>query len=252
MTSESGLHYELAGNGPAVVLLHAGVVDSRIWRPVVPLLARYHTVVTYDQRGYGRSRRIDGPYSSVDDLRALLDEIQLARASLVGLSRGGAIAVEFALAHPESVHALVLVASGVRGAGLRIALDPDVEARWEAADARGDAAELAEFDMQLWAPLGVDDELRAMFLENAETSNAEDPEVAPDTAPAERLAEIRAPTLVVTADADVPALNAVGERLAREIPNALSAVIEGADHMVPWRRPEELAHLVLEFLQRVT
>lgn len=242
------LHREVTGSGPPVVLLHAGVVDSRIWRRVVPLLAERHTVVTYDLRGYGRSPAWDGPYSSVDDLRRLLDELGLERASLVGLSRGGTVALEFTLEHPDRVDALVLVASGLRGGGIRIDLPPEVEARWEDAEARGDVAAMAELDMELWAPLGADDELRAMFLENAAASNADDPEALPEWTPAQRLAEVRAPTLVINADRDVPALVAAGERVAREIPNARVAVIEAADHMAPWRTPDELAELVLDFL----
>ena len=232
------------------MLLHAGVVDSRIWRDVVPLLAARHTVVTYDQRGYGRSPRIEGPYSSVDDLGGLLDDLALDRAALVGLSRGGRIALDFALEHPDRLSALVLVASGLRGHPLQIEGTPEQEARWEAAEARGDARELAELDMEVWAPLGVDDELRAMFVDNAETSNADDPEAAPAGVAADRLSEVRAPTLVITGDRDVPPLNEVGERLAREIPNARHVVIHGADHMVPWRKPDELARHVIDFLGR--
>ena len=88
-----------------------------------------------------------------------------------------------------------------------------------------------------------------MFVANAEASNAEDPEQHPDWTPAERLGDVRGPTLVVIADRDVPELNAIAERLAREIPNARRAVIRDADHMVPWRKPDELARLVLEFLR---
>jgi pimeloyl-ACP methyl ester carboxylesterase len=94
--------------------------------------------------------------------------------------------------------------------------------------------------------MGVDDELRAMFLENAETSNARDP--ADDVESADRLDEIGVPTLVITAGRDLPVINELGELLAREIPGAQRAVIEEADHMVQWRAPQELAQHVLRFL----
>jgi pimeloyl-ACP methyl ester carboxylesterase len=100
--------------------------------------------------------------------------------------------------------------------------------------------------MEIWAPMGVDDELRAMFLENAEASNTEDPAV--EEPAVGRLGEISVPTLVITAGQDVPDLADVGDLLAREIPGAQRAVIEEADHMVQWRAPEELAQLVLRFL----
>ena len=126
-------------------------------------------------------------------------------------------------------------------------MTPEQEARWDDAEARGDLDELAAIDMEIWAPLGVDDELRAMFVENAEASNADDP--AREEVSAGRLGEIVAPTLVVTGARDVLAINELGEMLAREIPSARSAVIEDADHMVQWRAPEELARLVLEFVE---
>jgi pimeloyl-ACP methyl ester carboxylesterase len=100
--------------------------------------------------------------------------------------------------------------------------------------------------MEIWAPMGVDDGLRTMFVDNAEASNAEDPVVEQPSV--ERLGEITVPTLVVTGVRDVETLAEVGDRLAREIPGARRAVIEDADHMVQWRAPKELAHLVVSFL----
>src|SRR5215207_2898112 len=104
----------------------------------------------------------------------------------------------------------------------------------------------AELDLEIWAPMGADDELRAMFIENAEASNAEDP--ALEQPSVGRLSEISVPTLVITGGRDVPAVADLGDLLAREIAGAKRAVIEEADHMIQWRAPEELAHLVLDFL----
>ncbi len=85
-----------------------------------------------------------------------------------------------------------------------------------------------------------------MFVRNADASNSDDPAVEPEAA--SRLGEISVPTLVVTAGRDVPALEGVADVLVREIRGADRAVIEEADHMVPWRAPDELAQLVLRFL----
>jgi 3-oxoadipate enol-lactonase len=240
------LWFDDTGSGPPLVLLHEGVVDSRIWDPFVPLVAERFRVIRYDQRGYGRSPLWDGPYSPVEDLVSVLDGASVAEAALLGTSRGGSIAIATAIERPERVSALVLVASGLAGHPLSIEGTPEQEARWEAAEAAGDPEVLAELDMELWAPMGVDDELRAMFVENAAASNAEDPALEqPSVA---RLSEIAVPTLVITGGRDVPALEEVADRLAREIPGAERAVIEEADHMVQWRAPQELARLVLRFL----
>jgi 3-oxoadipate enol-lactonase len=243
-----GIWWEQAGSGKPVVLLHEGVVDSRIWSPVMPLLAEELKVVVYDQRGYGHSPMWDGPYSPVDDLLGVLDAAGIERAALVGASRGGRIALSAALVAPDRVSALVLVGSGLPGHRMTIEGTPEQEARWEAAEERGDLAELAAIDMEVWAPLGADDELRAMFLENAGASNADDPATGEPDAKA-RLAEIAVPTLVVTGRQDVGAINEVGEILASGIAGARSAVLDDADHMIPWRQPDELAQLVREFVR---
>jgi pimeloyl-ACP methyl ester carboxylesterase len=67
------LWYEVSGSGPPVVLLHEGVVDSRIWDRVLPLLSDRYRVIRYDQRGFGRSPLPDGPYAVADDLVSILD-----------------------------------------------------------------------------------------------------------------------------------------------------------------------------------
>jgi pimeloyl-ACP methyl ester carboxylesterase len=244
------LWYDETGEGPPLVLLHEGVVDSRIWEPVVPLLAERHRVIRYDQRGFGRSPKPDGPYSLVEDLVAVLDAAGLERAALAGASRGGNIALATALEEPERVSALVLLGSGLPGAPLDVGWTPDQIARWERAEADDDYEAMAELDMEAWAPMGADAELRAMFVENAVWSNSEDP--ATDEPIAERVSGITAPTLVVTAGRDVRGINEIGSRLAREIPGAESAVIDDADHMIPWRAPEQVSHLMLDFLGRTS
>ena len=244
------LWYDVSGEGPPLVLLHQGVVDSRIWEPVVPLLGRQHRVIRYDQRGFGRSPMPDGPYSLVDDLLGVLDAADGERAALVGASRGGAIALTAAVERPERVSALVLLGSGLPGARLEVGWTEDQIARWEQAEADDDWSAMAELDMEAWAPMGADPELRAMFVENAVGSNGE--HATTDEPVAERVGGIAAPTLVVTGRRDVRGINEIGDRLARDIPGAESTVIEDADHMIPWRTPEELSHQILDFLSRTS
>ena len=244
----NGLWYERTGSGDPVVLLHAGVVDSRIWAPVVPLLADRFDVVAYDQRAYGQSSGWDGPYSLAEDLFAVMDDAGFSRAALVGLSRGGRVALEAVLERPERVTRLALVASGLPGYDADWDVPEELERRWDEAEAAGDLATLAEIDLEFWAPLGADEELRAMFHENAAASNGDDPAVTPEPAITGRLGEIGVPTLVVTGGRDVPPMTEIGNVLERGIAGARRVVIPEADHMVPWRRPAELADALAAFL----
>src|SRR6266480_2049232 len=109
------LYFEVAGEGPAVVLIHAGLWDSRIWEDQFTAFADRHTVLRYDLRGFGRSSRFDRPFSARQDLADLMGFLGMERASLVGASIGGALAVDFTLERPEMVGALVLVGAGLSG-----------------------------------------------------------------------------------------------------------------------------------------
>lgn len=240
------LWFDSSGEGMPIVLLHQGVVDSRIWAPVLPQLAERHRVVRYDQRGFGRSPMPNGPYSLVDDLVGVLDSAGIDRAALVGASRGGGIALTAAVERPERVSHLVLLGSALPGHDRDIDFPQELIDRWEEAEKNEDYEAMAEIDLEIWAPLGADDELRAMFVENSVGSNSE--HATSDEPVAERVGRIAAPTLVVTGARDVQAINDVGALLAREIPGARSAVIQEADHMIPWRAPAQLAHLILGFV----
>lgn len=103
------LYYESRGSGPPVVLLHGGGLDHSSWDPQVGSLSRAFRVIRYDARGHGRSSAPMGPFSTVEDLRRLLDHLGVRRAHLVGLSMGAGAAYGFAAQHPERVETLTLV-----------------------------------------------------------------------------------------------------------------------------------------------
>ena len=110
------LHVESAGDGsPAVVLVHAGIADRRMWDREFAALADRHLVVRYDVRGFGRSPDPTRDYFDHDDLLAVLDDTGIDRAVLVGASNGGRIVLDTAVAAPQRVRAMVLVGSPVPG-----------------------------------------------------------------------------------------------------------------------------------------
>jgi pimeloyl-ACP methyl ester carboxylesterase len=254
------LSYEIAGHGPnAVVLLHPGLWDRRTWDREFALLAdEGYTVLRYDTRGYGKSSRLvpGEAYSNVRDLAAVMDAAGLERAALVGCSMGGAIAIDFTLAHPERVWALVPVAPGLGG----FESTPEEEVWWEswfapveAAVAAGDLERAQDLRLELWAPLGTDDEagrrIREIAFDNlheitADESGAEEL----DPPAASRLHEITAPTLVLLAGHDPPDMKRIGEALREAIAGARVVTIEEADHVVNLRTPARFDELVLPFL----
>ncbi len=111
------LAFDIAGDGPPLLLVHAGVSDRRMWDDVWDELARSHTVIRHDTRGFGDTVITDPSvaYSNRADIVALLDHLDIAKAALCGVSRAGSIVIDTALEFPDRVSALIPVAAGLGG-----------------------------------------------------------------------------------------------------------------------------------------
>ena len=251
---------EVAGEGPEVVLLHEGICDSRMWDPQWETYTRSHRVLRFDFRGYGRSPLEPGPYAGARDVIELMDRHGFERAALVGVSLGGRVALEVAVAQPERTSGLVLVGAGLPGHGG----SDDMRATWEEEEVAlraGDLDGAVEVSLRAWVdgprrrPEDVDPEVRARVAEMQRRAfelqrHVEEDEEEPLVEDlAQRLGEIRAPTLVLTGEEDCADIQAIADRLAREIPRARRAKIANTAHVPSMERPDEFDELVLPFLE---
>ena len=154
------LFYEEAGVGRPVVFIHPGLWDRRTWDDQFPVFAEQFRAIRYDVRGYGKSSKPEREYSKIEDLRALLEQLEVDRTALIGCSMGGGVAIDFAVEHPQLVWALVPVAAALSGVEEtdeeREEWAPVFERIMEAADA-GDIDRAVDLLMEIWAPLGTTD-----------------------------------------------------------------------------------------------
>ncbi|MEP7102039.1 MAG: alpha/beta hydrolase [Burkholderiales bacterium] len=247
--------------GPAIVCLHAGVCDRRMWAPQVEALRATHRVLAYDRRGFGETRAEPEPHSRVADLIAVLDDAQIERAVLMGCSQGGWLAIDAALAHPDRVSALVLVACSISGApqDANGPFGPVIDAlgeKLEAAEARGDCEAVNEFKAQAWLdgpaqPAGrVSGALRDLFLEMNGIALAR-PDFGAVTDPADawdRLDQIRVPALIVWGSFDFPHYGPRMRSLAQRIAGAQTFVMDGVAHLPGLENPAVFNPAVAAFL----
>jgi pimeloyl-ACP methyl ester carboxylesterase len=251
------IHYERSGEGIPVILLHAGVANSRMWEPQVAAFAKSFDVIAPDMRGFGSSELPAMRWSPVGDLLALIDELHLKPAHVVGCSIGGGVAIDFAIEHGERISKLVLVGPGIGGTNFWSKY-PDLGAEVEAAEKAGDLDAVNRAEMHLWLdgprrrPGYVRQPLRELFLDmnggNFDSDFKSAPRDELDPPAAERLHEITAPTLVVVGDEDVPPIFDSVELLMEKVPHARKAVIHDAAHLPNLEHPDEFNRLVLEFL----
>ena len=251
------IHYDRAGEGLPLLLLHAGIADSRMWAPQLEEFAKHFDVICPDTRGFGQSELPPVRWSEPSDLLSLMDHLALKPAHLVGCSLGSAIAMDFAIQHAERLSRLVVVGPSIGGANFGKKY-PDVFAAVRAADESGDlnALNLAEMHLFLDGPRRpqgyVKGPVRELFLDmngknlGVDFTKAATDDMAPPAI--ERLHEITAPTLVVVGDEDVPPVFDAVEVLMEKVPHARKAVIHDAAHLPNLEHPAEFNRIVLEFL----
>jgi len=254
------LHHEVAGEGPAVVFVHAGICDSGMWDHQWQSLASGRRLLRYDMRGYGRSPLPPEPYSSARDLLDVMDAAGIDRAALVAVSLGGRVALEVALVEPARVSGIVAVGSGLPGHDW----SPEAREFFTAEDLaleRGDLDAAAELNVCFWvvgprrSPEQVDASVRdrvhemqkhAFELQLPTWEQAEERPVAPDLA--DRLAEIEQPTLVLVGAEDQPDIHAIADQLVRTLPNVGFESIPDAGHVPNMEQPAQFDRLVGAFL----
>jgi len=262
------LYYEAAGDEHShpLLLIHAGIADHSMWDDQVEPFSRRYRVIAYDGRGFGKSFVEEGAsFSNRQDIRDLFDHLGVRSAYVIGVSRGGQIATDFALEHPTMVDALVLVGAGLSGwdgAGhTSTAEEMRLYNRYEELAKAEDWEGEADNGVQLWvdgpgqpagrAPQRVRERVRAMCL-NTRTTHPTDGEPRTLQPPAAgRLQEIRVPTLVIAGELDTSGTHAQADLLARGVPGARRVVISGTAHVPNMEKPEEFNNLVLDFLAGV-
>ena len=253
------LYYEETGDGPPLLLVPGLGGNTLGWDPLPAALAERFRVIAFDNRGAGRSAAPPGPYTMrqlAGDAAALLDRLGGGRAHVVGLSMGGMIGQELALARPELVDRLVLYATYARPR-------PAVHGPWLTAWAEARAREMDPVQLSLW--------LMPWFMTPAFIRDYDQVEAAlalwtsdPYPAPAhgiaaqaaacmahdalDRLPAIAAPTLALVGPDDIVTPVSCSRELVERIPGARLQVLERGGHVPHWEYPEAVAAALLAFL----
>lgn len=249
------LYYEEAGSGPAVVLIHGFTLDTRMWDDQFLPLAQHFRVIRYDMRGFGQSAvPTNEPYSHVEDLRALLDHLNVQQASLVGLSKGGGVALDFALSYPQRTQALALIDSILGG----FSWSPEGSGRdslvWQEARRGGvAAAKVSWLAHPLFAPAlqqpATAARLRQIIADYSgwHFVNA-NPEQGVAPPAGQRLAELEMPVLAIVGELDLPDFLQITELISRQAPRVSKVVLPDVGHMANMEAPDVVTEALRGFL----
>jgi 3-oxoadipate enol-lactonase len=252
------LYYEQAGSGHPLILIHGFTLNTQMWEDQFSVFAQHYRVIRYDVRGSGQSAMpTEEPFTEVDDLLALLDALGVSHTFVLGQSRGGSVAIDFALAHPERTCALILVDPALGGWNWSKAFSQSMHEL-------GIIALTQSVDMaqKRWLahPFFLSARKRPQQVERLEqivanysgwawlhASSEQDADL-PTPRPLEG---ISVPTLLVIGEHDIQEFQDIANHIARTIPHLTKLVLPGVGHMSNMEAPETFNEAVLGFLENL-
>lgn len=253
------IHYEVHGEGEPLLLIQGLGHSSKFWFFQVPEFSKRFQAIVYDNRGIGDSDKPDEPYSiagEAEDAVGLLDHLKIDRAHVLGVSRGGYIAQELAISHPERVKKLILIGTHYGGPEY---LEATKELWTEILDVAGLSLEevYRKGVKYLTTPAffaretKMVERLVEIRMANPQPAYAFQRQFAGAAAfdAKERVKGIAVPTLVIAGEEDRVVPNWLSEKLARQISNARFEIIEGVAHLSFIEQPDVVNRMVVEFLE---
>lgn len=247
-------HYEISGNGPPLLLITGMISDSASWAPMIPLLEPHFTLIRPDNRTTGRTTPLDAPATVAlfaADCAALLAALDLGPAHVMGHSLGGMIGMQLAIAHPEQVRTLTLVASAP------LVMDRNVAMfRTLLAIRRSDAPPetwLSALFLWLFSPATYETpnlvryaSLGALTYRYAQTVEAMALQVdALDAYRPDQITQVQCPVQAVLGTADILLPSALAVQTLNKTP---VHHIDGAGHSIHWDAPDALAAHLRQFI----
>ena len=262
--NDTKLYYETAGEGDVIIFVHGNEGDRRHWDFQFLSLATEFKVIRYDVRGYGKSALPDSEiaYGNQEDLKALLDYLNIPKAHVCGLSMGSGIAVNFALSYPEMCNSLIPIGPWAGGYGFGEYKTPASDSLFyvmgvvsSIAKEKGSKAAtdyfwkgnsvfrntvrskkaldhliMVGYDYSFWGFINP-----SKGLPNQPVAMA-------------HLGEIDIPTLIVTAEYDLEACREIAAIMKNEIPNSKLVSFENAGHCMNIEKPDEFNEMLVEFI----
>ncbi|MCE7898378.1 MAG: hypothetical protein DPW11_04045 [bacterium] len=243
----TNLNYQVGGQGTPVIFVHGFSLDSRMWQPQFEHFTKTHQVITYDMRGFGKSPLPESPYSHVEDLHNLINELKIQKVHLVGLSLGGEVAIDYTLTYPETILSLTLADTSLGGYSSTV--------NWRVY-AKEQGIEQAK---QNWLNHSVfssvkDKSVVFESLKKLVTDYSgwhwlnDDPRTKLNPSAIDRLGEIRVPTQIILGELDLAYYHDIAKILVERIPSAQLHKIANSGHMVNFEQSVVFNDLLDNFI----
>lgn len=258
---DSKIYVEEQGIGTALILLHAGNLDHRMWENQINAFKDSYRVITMDMRGSGLTENGPSDYQNAEAIIEVMNSLNIDEASFIGLSMGGIAAIDFALLYPAKVNKLILVSSGVIG-WTNVYTDFGLlhyNQAMNEAKIKGDTAAYIDNFIKAWTdgsqrtPDQVNPEVRSMTTQWVTQHVRKNkwryfPLFNVEPTQMSRISTIKQPTLIITGDMDMKDVGLIADEMNTLISGSERLVISKAAQMVNLEQPETFNKAVLKFL----
>jgi 3-oxoadipate enol-lactonase len=251
------IYYEVKGTGQPLLLLHGMPLDSRMWDEQTEGLSRDFKVIRFDFSGCGKSGVHDEDYSFTDDIKTLLEFLEIEQTTILGFSVGGQIAIDFTLEHPEKVRSLILASSGLPGwnkmDSYREAFNENLRSQYE----KGDLQEITDAMAGGWvtgptrtkSSTEVQEKFKAMAVHNLSRKKGKGNLRLPDYKAIDKVEQIEIPVLLITSEHDFPMFSEIAGFLNKSISGSSKVSIPNTAHMLNMEEPAVFNNHVRTFLK---
>jgi pimeloyl-ACP methyl ester carboxylesterase len=256
------IYYEVTGEGYPLLMVHAGIADKSMWDDQFEFFAQRYKVVRYDMRGFGRSAPVADDYQRHEDIRALLDFLDIDRAYLMGCSMGGGACMNFALEYPQRADALIMVGSAPVGFSYGEWSPSPLDEQMEDAYSKGDLDRVNEIGMCIFVdgrgrtPDQVDPMLRSKIYNMNRIALHNERALGKDiplaTVATDRLGELTLPVLIVTGNLDEEYIAKAADFMVENISGARKVVMSDTAHLPNMELPQQFNTLVQDFLNSLS
>lgn len=255
------LFFTLSGNGEPIIFIHGNFNDHHIWDEQIAFFSPHYNTIQYDLRGYGLSSTPEHPFSYIEDLKTLIDVLQLTNITLVGSSMGGGIALDFALTYPHLVRSLVLVAPTISGAFYPLSISFHGIKNYINTSFKGNTKAIEAFiNNPFWhylLPSTKKETARKMVLANVQNINnfcRFPPKLITETKPSaiHRLHNIQVSTQIIIGDGDHAFNKKNATLLSNKLNLATKIEMTGCGHLPFVEEPQQFNSLVFNFLSQLS
>jgi 3-oxoadipate enol-lactonase len=255
------IYYEEKGTGTPLIMIHGGFIDRRMWDDQFEYFSKDYRVIRYDVRNHGLTTSDSDTYTNYDDLNKIMEKLKIDKAIVMGLSMGGLITIDFAIAHPEKVLAIIPVSTGVSGNTKKDEGWKEFDRNLNDAFAKDDLELAAEYMLRAWTdgpkrtPEQMDktirDYVKLMLMDTFKKWDSRLMLQRLNPPAIGRLSEIKVPVLTIYGDIDMPGIIDLADKIEKEIPGSKKYAIKNAAHMNNMEFPKEFNDIVEKFLNEI-